>query len=172
MSSLSMHSFHDMWTVQWLSDDSAATSSGIIDQNDSSSTLSALSAVIGMKQRAVYMPSLETHRGSYIMPTNSDVFAVYKHRVRHISQYLSLRVIADQIASLRYLQVQGTDLSNSSTFVHLLHHTTPSFNPVFVQAEVRQGGMLCPVHPIPDWTSLPILSQLVPRSPHRLPPLA
>ncbi|PVF97362.1 hypothetical protein CPB86DRAFT_815636 [Serendipita vermifera] len=80
MSSLSMHSFHDMWTVHWLPADPSASHSGVIDHPDSSSTVSALSAVIGMKQRAVYMPSLETHRGSYIMPTNSDVFAVYKHR--------------------------------------------------------------------------------------------
>lgn len=66
MSSLSMHSFHDMWTVHWL-------------MPSPESDASNASAVIGMKQRAVYMPSLETHRGAYIMPTNSDVFSVYKH---------------------------------------------------------------------------------------------
>ncbi|KAG8836603.1 hypothetical protein FRC18_011047 [Serendipita sp. 400] len=74
MSSLNMHAFHDIWTVSWI------TSMPPDETNHAASEVSGTaSAVIGMKQRAAYMPSLETHRGSYLMPTSSDVFSVYKH---------------------------------------------------------------------------------------------
>lgn len=70
--SFGMHAFHDVWTVQWITSD-------LPDVPDDTTTTSVGSAVLGMKQRAAYMPSLETHRGCYIMPTNADVFAVHKH---------------------------------------------------------------------------------------------
>ncbi|KAG8810167.1 hypothetical protein FRC17_003065 [Serendipita sp. 399] len=75
MSSLNMHAFHDLWSVYWIT--------GLLPEStahDPAEVVGGASAVIaGMKQRAAYMPSLETHRGSYLMPTGSDIFSVYKY---------------------------------------------------------------------------------------------
>lgn len=149
MATLDMSSFHDLWTVHWIPNTSS-------DENSSSNNVNAVigrsysyrdcqtlneadtNFLPGMKQQAIFMPSLETHRGLYIMPTKSDVFAVHKHNVGgglllcNTSRCL-LEPLLHPI-SPKFLQALAMDPLNCSIFEHQ--------PPIIVQYSVP----VCEVH--------------------------